>query len=81
MTLTSPGWDESFAEAFEPHLHNGLVPARIALEQARLRRPLGGWRVHGVEKAAQGPPQARASRPGRVEGRSRKLLTYQQQLA
>jgi ribosome biogenesis GTPase len=32
MTLTSLGWDEFFEEAFQPHLENDFVPARVALE-------------------------------------------------
>ena len=32
MDLESLGWDAAFAEAFQPFQHDGLVPARVAVE-------------------------------------------------
>jgi ribosome biogenesis GTPase len=32
MTLSSLGWDDSFANSFQPYTSDGLVPARVALE-------------------------------------------------
>jgi ribosome biogenesis GTPase len=32
MTLSTLGWDDAFAAAFQPHLSDGLLPARVALE-------------------------------------------------
>jgi ribosome biogenesis GTPase len=32
MTLSSLGWDDFFANSFQPLFHDGLVPARVALE-------------------------------------------------
>ncbi len=32
MTLSSLGWDDSFANSFQPYTSDGLLPARVALE-------------------------------------------------
>jgi ribosome biogenesis GTPase len=32
MTLSSLGWDDFFANAFQPYSSDGLMPARVALE-------------------------------------------------
>jgi ribosome biogenesis GTPase len=32
LQLQELGWDESFADAFQPHIANGLAPARVAVE-------------------------------------------------
>jgi ribosome biogenesis GTPase len=32
LNLESLGWDASYAEAFQPHEHDGLAPARVAVE-------------------------------------------------
>ena len=37
--LTALGWDDVFAEEFEPHAQAGLIPGRVAVQPAR--RPGG----------------------------------------
>ncbi|PTX97918.1 ribosome small subunit-dependent GTPase A [Opitutus sp. ER46] len=41
MTLSSLGWDDFFANAFQPYSSNGLVPARVACEHKHAYDLLG----------------------------------------
>jgi ribosome biogenesis GTPase len=64
LDLESLGWDESFAESFRPHEHDGLTPARVAVEhrteyvvytqQGELRAELSGRLRHEGEHPAVG---------------------------
>jgi ribosome biogenesis GTPase len=47
--LSALGWDESFADSFQPHVSSGLVPARVALEHKHvyeLLSPHGALNAH-----------------------------------
>jgi ribosome biogenesis GTPase len=64
LDLDSLGWDASFADAFRPFEHDGLVPARVAVEhrseyvvyteQGELRAELAGRLRHDDEHPAVG---------------------------
>jgi len=64
LDLESLGWDASFADAFRPFEHEGLAPARVAVEhrseyvvyteQGELRAELTGKLRHDEEHAAVG---------------------------
>jgi ribosome biogenesis GTPase len=45
MTLSSLGWNDSFANPFQPYAHQGLLPARVALEHRHAYELLS---THGV---------------------------------
>jgi ribosome biogenesis GTPase len=78
LDLESLGWDASFAEAFQPFEHNGLAPARVAVEHrseyvvyaqhGELRAELAGRLRHADEQPAVGDWLAIAPRPD--EGRA-----------
>jgi ribosome biogenesis GTPase len=64
LDLESLGWDESFADAFRPFEHDGLAPARVAVEHrteyiiytqhGELRAELAGRLRHDEEHPAVG---------------------------
>jgi ribosome biogenesis GTPase len=64
LDLESLGWDESFADAFRPFEHDGLAPARVAVEHrteyiiytqhGELRAELAGRLRHDEEQPAVG---------------------------
>ena len=78
MHLESLGWDASFADEFQPFEHDGLAPARVAVEHrseyvvysqdGELRAELTGRLRHGDEHPAVGDWVAVASRAD--EGRA-----------
>ena len=78
MHLESLGWDASFADQFQPFEHDGLAPARVAVEHrseyvvytqhGELRAELTGRLRHGDEHPAVGDWVAVASRAD--EGRA-----------
>ncbi|HEX7312282.1 MAG TPA: ribosome small subunit-dependent GTPase A [Gaiellaceae bacterium] len=78
MHLESLGWDASFADEFRPFEHDGLAPARVAVEHrseyvvysqhGELRAELTGRLRHGDEHPAVGDWVAVAPRPD--EGRA-----------
>jgi ribosome biogenesis GTPase len=78
LHLESLGWDASFADEFRPFEHDGLAPARVAVEHrseyvvysrhGELRAELTGRLRHGDEHPAVGDWVAVAPRPD--EGRA-----------
>jgi ribosome biogenesis GTPase / thiamine phosphate phosphatase len=64
LQLQELGWDESFADAFQPHESNGLAPARVAVEHrseyvvyadaAELRAELSGRLRFGGDRPGVG---------------------------
>ena len=78
MHLESLGWDASFADEFQPFEHDGLAPARVAVEHrseyvvytqhGELRAELTGRLRHGDEHPAVGDWVAVVSRAD--EGRA-----------
>jgi ribosome biogenesis GTPase len=72
LDLDSLGWDASFADAFRPFEHDGLVPARVAVEHrseyvvytehGELRAELAGRLRHDDEHPAVGDWVAAAVR-------------------
>ncbi len=71
MDLESLGWDAAFAESFQPHEQDGLMPARVAVEhrseyvvysqQGELRAELSGRMRNNEEHPAVGDWLAVAS--------------------
>jgi ribosome biogenesis GTPase len=78
LQLNELGWDESFADAFQPHVPLGLAPARVAVEHrtdyvvyaetGELRAELAGRLRFGGEHPAVGDWVGIAARPD--EGRA-----------
>jgi ribosome biogenesis GTPase len=78
LDLESLGWDASFADAFQPYEHEGLAPARLAVEhrseyvvytrQGELRAELAGRLRRDEEQPAVGDWLAVAPRAS--EGRA-----------
>ena len=78
MHLESLGWDASFADAFRPFEHDGLAPARVAVEHrseyvvyaesGELRADLAGKLRHADDRPAVGDWVAVAPRTD--EGRA-----------
>ena len=78
MDLESLGWDASFADAFQPFEHEGLAPARLAVEHrseyvvytehGELRAELAGRLRRDEEQPAVGDWLAVTPRP--TEGRA-----------
>ena len=81
MQLSELGWDESFADAFQPHESDGVVPARVAVEHrseymlyaesGELRAELAGRLRFADEHPAVGDWVAAAAR----DGDARALIT------
>ena len=84
MHLESLGWDESFADAFQPFEQHGLAPARVAVEhrseyvvyaqQGELRAEPAGRLRHSGEHPAVGDWVAVTSRADDTRARIEAVL-------